>query len=377
MKVGILGCRGIPNVYGGFEQFAQFLAPGLCRRGHDVWVYNSRNHPYRGDQWQGVRLLRCSDPEPTLGAVGQFLYDLNCFRDAAGREFDILLQLGYTSSSIWNKSWPKGPLHFISMDGLEWNRGKYHFIARRFLRHAEALAVRNADGLIADSTVIRKHLRERYGREATYIPYGASVFQEPDLAQLSIWGLRAKEYILAVARMEPENNLEMIIQGYILSGLTYPLVLVGNLENRHGRRLKNRYGKRVRFVGSIYDEEQLNNLRYFSLIYLHGHSVGGTNPSLLEAMGCSCQILAHGNPFNEAILGVDAEYFLDESELGSLLRNRAENPWEREANIHKNLEKIRSLYPWDDIVGEYESLFFRALSKHRGKFSSLAEESVR
>src|SRR5579872_2984603 len=116
MRIGILGTRGIPNNYGGFEQFAQFLSVGLVQRGHSVWVYNSSNHPYREKKWEDVNIIRCSDWENYIGSTGQFDYDYNCLKDARKRGFDVLLQLGYTSNSVWHRRWPKDALNVINMD---------------------------------------------------------------------------------------------------------------------------------------------------------------------------------------------------------------------------------------------------------------------
>ena len=125
IKIGILGTRGIPNAYGGFEQFAQYLAAGLVKMGHSVTVYNSSTHPFRESNWEGVEIVHCYDPENKIGTAGQFVYDYNCIRDAAKRNFDILLQLGYTSSSVWHRYWPKNAVNIVNMDGLEWKRTKY------------------------------------------------------------------------------------------------------------------------------------------------------------------------------------------------------------------------------------------------------------
>ena len=120
MKVAILGCRGIPNAYGGFEQFAQYLSEGLVNLGHSVSVYNAHNHPYQDEFWNGVKIIHIHDPEKKIGTIGQFIYDYNCIQDARNRDFDIILQLGYTSSSVWHKFLPKGVPILTNMDGLEW-----------------------------------------------------------------------------------------------------------------------------------------------------------------------------------------------------------------------------------------------------------------
>src|SRR5690606_25316653 len=138
MKIAIVGARGIPNFYGGFEQFAEYLSLGLVQKGHDVTVYNSHTHPYQEPTWNGVKIIHCKDPEDKIGTAGQFIYDLNCIRDARKRDYDIILQLGYTSSSIWGWLMPRRKsIVTTNMDGLEWKRTKYSKKVQKFLLFAE------------------------------------------------------------------------------------------------------------------------------------------------------------------------------------------------------------------------------------------------
>lgn len=357
MKIGILGTRGIPNVYGGFEQFAQYLALGLFRKGHEVYVYNSSDHPYREKDWNGIHIVHCSDWEKRIGTAGQFVYDLNCFRDASRRDYDILLQLGYTSSSVWHRLWPGKSVNVVNMDGLEWKRSKYNRFTQKFLRRAERWAARYGDVLIADSIGIRDYIRQEYGRSPIYIPYGADIPDRFDDTVPGRYGLEPDGYYLLMARMEPENNIEMIIRGWLQSGRAKPLVLIGNPANAFGKYLTATYRhEKLHFIGAIYETPVVNALRHFSSVYLHGHSVGGTNPSLLEAMACGCLIAAHDNPFNKAILEKDAGYFSTPGEV-SLLLDDPPAPALAAGRKHSNIEKIRTLYNWEKIIDDYEKVF--------------------
>ena len=176
MKIGILGTRGIPNAYGGFEQFAEHLSIGLLQRGHEVFVYNSSLHPYKDEEWKNVKIIHCRDLENKIGTAGQFVYDLNCIRDARKRDFDILLHLGYTSDSVWHRMWPEKTINIVNMDGLEWKRSKYNFLTKKFLKWAELFAAKHADFLIADSPAIQEYLLKKYHKTSAYIPYGAEIF---------------------------------------------------------------------------------------------------------------------------------------------------------------------------------------------------------
>jgi glycosyltransferase involved in cell wall biosynthesis len=356
MKVGILGSRGIPNRYGGFEQLAQYLSVGLIKKGHEVFVYSPHNHPYKEKKWNEVNIIHCKDLQKKIGTAGQFLYDKNCINDARKRNFDVLLHLGYTSDSVWYKRWPKNSINIVNMDGLEWKRSKYGFLTKKFLKWAEALAAKHADTLIADSPGIQDHLFSQYQKRSVYIPYGAEIFNSPDESVLKKNHLQPYSYSLVVARLEPENNIAKIIRGYISSNNRDPLIIVGAPENEYGKYLFKRFnGTRIKFPGSIYDQNELNTLRYFSSSYFHGHSVGGTNPSLLEAMACNCNIIAHDNIFNRAVLKDNADYFSLKEDINAILNS----PTKDDIIVNRkksNIQKIISEYNWESIINAYEKM---------------------
>ncbi len=365
MKIGILGTRGIPNQYGGFEQFAEYLAPGLVARGHEVWVYNSSTHPYKESSWQGVNIIHCYDPENKIGTAGQFVYDFNCIRDARLREFDVVLQLGYTSSSVWGPWLPENAVVFTNMDGLEWKRSKYNKLVQKYLIRAEEWAIKTSDVLIADSLGIRDYLQDTYHKHSEFIAYGAEPLEKKNPEVLNQWQLSADDYYLLVARMEPENHIEVILDGYMQSGVERPFVVIGRTENTYGKRLVEKYAKapRVKFLGAIYDMDALNQLRHYCSLYFHGHSVGGTNPSLLEAMACETLIVAHNNPFNRAVLEEDGLYFDDAEGVCNWIREvRSGEMDEKKA---RNLEKIKTQYRWEQIIDRYEQVFIKHLERLR------------
>lgn len=370
LRIGILGTRGIPNHYGGFEQFAQYLSLGLVQRGHDVFVYNSYNHPYKDSDWNDVQIIHCKDPEPKLGSFGQFFYDLNCINDARKRKFDVLLHLGYTSDSLWHWRWPGNTINIVNMDGLEWMRSKYNKFTRKFLKWAESLAAKNAPILIADSRYMQEYLKKTYRKNSIYIPYGAEPFTEIDLSVFRKYKLNPEEYYLLIARIEPENNIEMVIQGFLASGSPHPLVIIGNTNNRFGKKLIAKYNSLLLyFYGPVYDQQELNNLRYHSLKYFHGHSVGGTNPSLLEAMACQCNIAAHSNIFNKAILQDDADYFSSAENVASIISLPVCEKIKNQRR-QSNLSKINSIYSQQKNIDDYEQLMFLAANKNSNRNSS-------
>lgn len=356
MKIGILGTRGIPNAYGGFEQFAEHLSVGLFQRGHEVCVYNSSLHPYREKQWKGVQIIHCKDLENKIGTAGQFFYDLNCINHARKKNFDVLLHLGYTSDSIWHWRWPGKAVNIVNMDGLEWKRSKYNKATQRFLKWAESLAAKHAHTMIADSPDIQEYLFTTYGKKPLYIPYGAELFSKPDPAVLKKYGLQPSQYSLMISRMEPENNIEMIIKGHIAARDPHPLFIIGNLTNKFGKYITSAYDHpSIRFADAIYNQVELDNLRFYSSLYFHGHSVGGTNPSLLEAMACGCRIAAHNNQFNRSVLQHEAHFFSDAHAVSEII-NSQENTTAVKQWKKINADRIRTIYDKEKIIDDYENL---------------------
>ncbi len=361
MKIAIVGTRGIPNNYGGFEQLAQFLSLGLHEKGHQVYVYSSHKHIYQEKTWKGIHIIHKYDPEKKIGTIGQFIYDFNCILDTRKRNFDVILNLGYTSSSVWMHLFSSRSRLITNMDGLEWKRSKYSKRVQHFLLYAEKLAIRYSDHLIADSRAIRDYLLSKYGVHSTFIAYGAPVFSDPQTEILEKYSLSPFAYSLLIARMEPENNIEMILDGVVASSSKNIFLVVGSTENKYGAYLRKKFKstQRILFTGPIYDEIVINNLRYYSGYYFHGHSVGGTNPSLLEAMGCRALIAAHNNDFNKSVLGPDAYYFSNADSVAQLLNVDPVTVQGREVFIKNNIGKIRNQYSWERIVEQYEQVMTR------------------
>lgn len=353
MKIAILGTRGIPNNHGGFEQFAEYLAQYLHDNGHEVYVYNSHSHPYQNVMWNGVHILHKNDPEDKVGTIGQFVYDLNCILDSRKRNFEVILQLGYTSNSIWGWLLPKKAVIVTNMDGLEWKRSKYSKLVRSFLKIAERLAVKSSDYLISDSTGIQTYLKEKYSLNSRFIPYGANLFTNPDREILSSYDVSIGAYNMLIARLEPENNIEVILDGVVKSNKEHPFLVIGKHNTKFGEYLKHKYvnNKSIRFLGGIYNQNHLDNLRYYSNLYFHGHSVGGTNPSLLEAMASNSLIAAHDNIFNRSILNNDAVFFKDSEGVKTILNQKIDSA---ESNLNANSKKIATLYSWSKINMDYE-----------------------
>jgi glycosyltransferase involved in cell wall biosynthesis len=211
---------------------------------------------------------------------------------------------------------------------------------------------------------------EKYGKESKFLSYGADIHDDWKEELLNEFGLTAGGYYLLVARLEPENNIMMAIDGYLASrekGIK-PLIIVGKTNTPHGKELVAKYGREesVRFVGGIYDFKKLDSVRHFSYAYFHGHSVGGTNPSLLEAMASGCYILANDNIFNRAVLKDNAHYYNDSKEVAALLNNiEVIADKNKQAFLEGNYNEIRNEYSWEKLVDEHEKYFYDLLEQHK------------
>jgi hypothetical protein len=367
MKIGILGTRGIPNNYGGFEQFAEFFATYAAKEGHDVFVYSPHNHTYSGATFENVHLIKCYDPEHKIGTVGQFIYDLNCILDSRKRNFDIILQLGYTSSAFWYDLHPKNSIVITNMDGLEWKRTKYSKPIQKILKIAEKLAARKSDYLISDSLGIQDYLLKTHNKESEHIAYGANNFDVPNEEILNIYKVEKHHFNMIMARFEPENNLEMVLQGVQASENKQPILVIGNHETKYGEYLKNKFStcNKIKFLGAIYNLNHLDNLRYFSNLYFHGHTVGGTNPSLLEAMGSQALVVAHDNHFNKGVLENNAYYFNSADEVKKIIDSikKIDNL----QFVKNNYDAITEKFNWIKINEEYLQFFTKCLARNTSR----------
>ena len=374
MKIAFVSTRGIPNNYGGFEQFAEYISVGIAQRGHEVVVYSPKFHPYQESTYKGVRIKHIYSPETWMGSsVGSFFYDFASLRDALKKEdFDIIYEAGYTSiipAYIWfNVKKRKRPIFTTNMDGLENKRSKFSPMVRRFLDWEEKMAVKYSHYLIADNMGIHDYYKEKYGKESKFLAYGADIHDDFKAEYLEEFGLKSEEYYILIARLEPENNIVMAIEGYLHSKENgrRPLIVVGKTNTPHGKELVEKYGneRNVEFVGGIYDFKKLDSVRHFSKAYFHGHSVGGTNPSLLEAMAAGCFIFAHDNIFNRAVLKENAFYYPSADKVTEYL-NRIDTIAEGSKIQYtaRNIEVIRNEYSWESLIDKHEKYFYWLLSQ--------------
>lgn len=358
-RLAILGSRGIPAEFGGFETFAEQLAVRLVERGWEVTVFCEPSQSYREPEYKGVRLEYVYTPEIT--GLRSIWFDLAGVARTL-RGCDAVYMLGYHAAFAFWLPRLAGTNFWVNMDGLEWRRSKWSPNAQRYLKTMEALAARFAPHIVADAQGIENYLHRAYPHthgKTRVIEYGAyPVTTPPDTAPLAEYGLQAGEYYLVVCRLEPENHVREIVEGFVASRSGRRLVVVGDQTTGtpYVVSLLEHAGDAVRFVGTIYDQGRLTALRWHCRAYLHGHSVGGTNPSLLESMACGNYVIAHDNPFNREVTAGLCAYFRDAGSLAPLIE-RLDSEGVPEGVGAALLERVRSHYNWERIADVYEQAF--------------------
>jgi glycosyltransferase involved in cell wall biosynthesis len=367
IKVAILGSRGIPAKYGGFETFAEELSIRLAGSGFRVDVFCEADAAKPDETYRGVGLVHVR--RYRMGPLTTLLFDVACFWKAR-KGYDLAYMLGYGAGffAFVPRIW--GTKVWINMDGVEWARSKWSYPARQWFRLMEGVAMRTANRVIADAEAIQAHLVARHGarQPCSVIAYGAyPVSGEPDPALLREWELESGDYFLVVCRLEPENHVLEILRGFASSASRRRLIILGDHRNpgAYVAKLLAIADPRIRFIGTVFDKEKLSCLRFHCFAYFHGHSVGGTNPSLLEAMGCGNLVIAHDNGFNREVLGDTGIFFRDEGSLPALIAE-AEDPAFMPGPLKAGARKrVEGNYSWDRISRQYSDLIRREIPAPR------------
>jgi len=370
-KIGITGSRGIPARYGGFESFAEGLSTRLAAKGYEVYVSCEGGKNPKPPAYEGVRLFYFP-LKPFYRLLYETIYDI--YSLVVTRTCYLTIALGYGAGFFFFIPKLFGKRIIVNVDGLERRRAKYNKLEKVLLYLSEKAAVLFSDALVADSREVEAYCRRFYNKkEIAFIPYGVSCPpSEPwDLRKLQLLPADAQrilevnrcQYYLVIARLEPENNIHVILEGFLTAQTRRRLIVLGETSSKSYRNQINRtllrYGAqdRVILAGAIYDAPILNMLRQNSFAYLHGHSAGGTNPSLLEAMAAKCVIVAHDNVFNREVCGDYALYFSNASELSSLIELLEGEGVSRNALGENIRARADERYSWDTVVESYELLF--------------------
>lgn len=368
-KIAIIGSRGIPARYGGFETFADYLSKAMAKKGYETFVsceYSPEEE--RINNYHQVNLFYFPVQQPQSGFFRifyEFFYDLYSMYWAS-RKADIIYMLGYSASFTFFIAPLFGKKLLVNPDGLEWRRKKFGPVIKFFLKLSERMMVLWSEGIIADSNEIKKYLDHKYNINSYFIPYGVLEHEDmgwnSNLLDNKLKNIEIGNYLLVISRLEPENNIEMIIDGFLKSEIKKYLIVVGEFNSEAYEALIEDLltadeEKSVIFTGAIYNSQVLNMLKNNCYAYLHGHSVGGTNPSLLEAMVKKNIIIAHDNEFNREVCGDFGFYFKDSDDLKDKI-NLIENNYSASSKMKEKVyHRVKENYSWDEVIKQYTELF--------------------
>ncbi|WP_296604398.1 DUF1972 domain-containing protein [Nocardioides sp.] len=358
----MIGTRGVPARYGGFETAVEEIGRRLVERGQEVTVYCRGDGDPGGRDHLGMRLVHL----PAVHARS-----LETLSHTAVSVAHLWRTGGHDVATVFNAA--NAPFlpalraaHVpvaVHVDGLEWQRDKWSGTGRHYYRWAESLAVRWADALIADAQGIADYYRREFGVDTELLAYGAPIQPAPRTDRLAELGLTAGSYHLVVARFEPENHVAEIVDGYRRSNARNPLVVVGSAPygDRYTARVRDLAGAdpRVVLLGGVWDQELLDQLYAGCATYLHGHSVGGTNPSLLRAMGAAAPVVAFDVVFNREVAGPDARFFTSPDQLRGIVERAEADPVPVAESGRRLQARAASRYRWDEVADGYESLLKR------------------
>jgi glycosyltransferase involved in cell wall biosynthesis len=352
----MIGTRGVPARYGGFETAVEEVGRRLAGRGHDVVVY------CRGDtsprHYLGMkRVLLPAIRRPAVETLSHSAFSVG---HLAVHRCDAAIVFNAANAVLLPAIRLARIPVAVHVDGLEWQRAKWGQTGRRWYLWSERLAVRWADELIADSPGIQDYYRSTYAASTRLLAYGAPLLGDVDPARLSDLGLDRYGYHLVVARLEPENHVDMIVDAYRGSSARLPLIIVGSVPyaSRYQRTLTASVSAdhRIRMFGSVWDQELLNALYAGAASYLHGHSVGGTNPSLLRAMGAGAPTMAYDVSFNRDVLGETGRFFTEEATLRRLIEEVEADPVAGRSRGAAAWRRASIAYRWDDVALGYERM---------------------
>jgi glycosyltransferase involved in cell wall biosynthesis len=360
LKLAIFGERGIPSSYSGTETFFIELAPRLVERGHEVIVYCRKAlFQEQRAEYKGVRLIYL--PSIATKNLGTFAHTLACTIDVLHRKVDAMLV-----TNVANAFHCVIPRLFrqncaINVDGIEWKRGKWGSIGKSyFYWNARLVGKILPKGIITDAYAMRQLYLDEFRTPSACIAYGANIEGSTHPEVLRQYGLEPCNYYLIASRLVPENNAALIVEGFKKSPTKRLPAIAGdaNYRSQFIDDLKLNAGDRVRFLGHVGDIDHVKELHCNCFAYIHGHMMGGTNPSLLKALGFGNCILAHDNPFNNEVLGGYGLLFRDAGDLTEKITQLEDHPEVAQGYRQRAPARIRAVYNWDHITDQYEELFY-------------------
>lgn len=378
LKIALMGTRGVPARYGGFETAVEEIGRRLVAQGHDVTVYcRTGNSGEETDprEYLGMRLVHLPALRHRVMETLSHTLLSSAHVLLTRQRFDAVVMCNAANSPALPLLRAARTRVAVHVDGLEWRRTKWNAVGRQYYRLAEALSVRWADALIADAYGIAQYYRDEFGARTDTIAYGAPDLSHVTSERLASVGVEPGRYHLVVARFEPENHVDLMVEGYLRSGAQHPLVVVGSTPyaSEHSRRIEELAARndRVRLLGGVWDQDLLDELYKGALTYLHGHSVGGTNPSLLRAMGAGAATIAYDVVFNREVAGPHGIYADTAGEIGAAIAEAEAQPQRTRQRGRELAIRALARYTWDAVAGDYAALCRRLAAGYsqRGLFT--------
>ncbi len=366
MKIALIGTRGVPANYGGFETCAEEIAVGLVEKGHDVTAYcRFGNAPGNPSEYKGVKLRYCKHWDSKV--TGTFSHTFNCLRDARKQKFDVLMIFNAANAPLLLIPRLRGEKIALNVDGLEWRRKKWGWFAKKYYKFAEWVSTKVAHRIISDSRAIQAYYDTKFKTPTTFIAYGGNIEGSVKPEILKEYGLESGEFFLQASRLEPENHADYTVRAFEKVKTNKKLVIAGgaNWDSPFIKKIKETKDPRIQFLGPVYTPGHIRELHCHCYAYVHGNEVGGTNPALLKAMGYGNCVLSLNVDFNaEVLAGAGVLWDKNDDALAEQMRWVLDHPEEVAKKRKMAVERIRQAYRWDMITNVHVRLFKNIVSGH-------------
>ncbi|NJN28693.1 MAG: glycosyltransferase family 1 protein [Cyclobacteriaceae bacterium] len=369
LNIAILGTRGVPAMYGGFETCAEEVSVELAKRGHKVSVYGRKgNYNDSLEYFKDVRLYHM--PRIKGKVTETFSNTLFSMFHAIFQNYDIIYVMNAANSPLCIIPWMLGKKVVINVDGLEWRRKKWGPVAKKYYQFAEYLSTKFSSRIISDSMGIKEYYLERYKTDSTFIAYGAQIESSTNPDILKEYNLEPEGYFFVASRLEPENNADITVKAFEKVKTDKKLVIAGgaNYKSEYIEKIRETKDDRIIFLGPVYKDGHIKELHCNCYAYVHGNEVGGTNPALLKALGYGNTTLALNVNFNsEVVQGAGILYEKNADDLALKMQQLVDDEELTRSFRPKAVNRILEAYTWEKISNEYEDYFLELSGKQKGK----------
>jgi len=372
MKIAIIGIRGLPSTYSGFETFISELAPRLRDKGNEVTIYCRKSlYNNRPLEYLGMKMIYLPSIENKFFST--LTHSLLSIIHATFHKFDIVFVVNAANGIFGIIPRVFGKKSILNVDGMEWLRPKWNNLGKWFFKTSARLGTKFYNKIVTDAEEMHRLYAKDFGIDSTYIAYGANIEKSEDPTVLDLYGLKPDDYYLIASRLVPDNNADIILKGFLKSNSKKTLAIAGGanykgniVEKKFYEKLVSISNDKVKFLGHVSNPRHIIELHCNAFAYIHGHKYGGINPALLKALGCGNLVLANNTPFNSEVL--------ENGKYGVLFEEKEEDIAQKIAIVENNSElvekyrksakeRIRTNFTWEKITEQYIELFENMLKK--------------